>query len=141
MRFRALVDLYEGKTKAMSTRSRLRAALAAFESLPRAPREEHAPMLALIHALTNGFDLPLVTCWCVVKHYSDGFARPIIWLGCTTRDQAETMAPMLAEYFNSRHPHSKPDRYEVERRTCEISEVIDPSFTAEEYNQLLERYR
>src|ERR1700675_1807697 len=53
-----------------------------------------AERVKLAFEILNGIDelLPKVECWCVVKHYTNGW-EPRVWCGCTTESQAAEFAP------------------------------------------------
>jgi hypothetical protein len=97
--------------------------------------------------------MPLVECWVVFKLYADTdptsawFGKRASWLGTTTKEQAEALAPAIEKHYKEQaealapaiekhytRPHDKhPDRFVVERGFCRALQIIDPSATVEEY--------
>lgn len=90
--------------------------------------------------------LPEVECWCVVKHYAGHVAdvdpwEPRVWVGCSSREQAEELAPAIERHYARQDKESgvlsRIDRFKVERRGCSVSQILHPSVDAKTYLERL----
>lgn len=136
-----LVENYRDRASAMKPIARLRAALAALTSFTRIVAENDAPTMALVWALLRDVseDLPHVTCWCIVADYRVAEWRAVRD-GFTTKSQADACRDAIEVSYEAKYPnvHSdRIDRFTVERRECRVTDIIDPSVTAEQYAELL----
>lgn len=121
-------------------RAALQTALAALAAVSDGAVVPETHLSALADAYNHMADveraLPKVECWCVVKHYSnesEGVWKPAVWLGCTTKEQAEAFAPAIAKHYDRKYRETSRDRFVVERAACGIRQVVHPELTAEAY--------
>jgi hypothetical protein len=104
-----------------------------FEYLP-----EVAAAWSLLRNLTDA--LPKIVTWCVVKHYAnhdpaDNSWKPAVWVGCTTKAQAEELAPAIQKHYSKKYDYG--DRFVVEQRGCHVRDILNPCMTVEQYINLL----
>lgn len=126
-----------------TAREALRVALHALEGMPDGAVVPEPHLTALVAAYNVMADvnraLPRVECWCVVKHYAshdrdpNDVWKPAVWLGCTTKEQAEAFAPAIEAHYVRKYGPAERDRFVAERAPCYIRQVINPELTPEEY--------
>lgn len=118
-----------------TVRRKLSAALAAIDGLPETTAVAEGHMARIVDAYrsldTIARYLPKVEAWCVVKHYNDIDWKPAVWCGCTTREQAETLAMAIAAHYGKRKHFA--DSFVVERAACLVTEIVNHEISVQEY--------
>lgn len=82
--------------------------------------------------------VPRVRAWCVVKHYGNGWPKTV-WVACTTRGQAEVLAPRVGAFFERIEGTSPGDYFAVEEAEARVYQLLLPSVTADDYVMSLRR--
>jgi hypothetical protein len=99
---------------------------------------DQARAAAKLYAVTEDPDAPTVVCWAVVQRYHDGFAEPVVELGCVTKEQADDLARAIADYEGDRADRKgwKRDHYEVQKRAVEPEWIVREGLTGTAYIEL-----
>jgi hypothetical protein len=99
---------------------------------------EQARASAKLYAATEDADAPKILCWAVVQHYHDGFAQPVVELGCVTKEQAEDLANAIAKYEGAHADRKgwKHDSYVVEKHEVEPDWIVREEMTGAKYVEL-----
>jgi hypothetical protein len=77
--------------------------------------------------------MPMVRCWAVVKVYGDPTWKDAVWYGCTTKEQAEAMAPAIEEHYAKKRPYPSRDKFVVRKNyPVRVIDLLAPETTPEQ---------